>query len=609
MKKSMKLRCTGARMTGPVAGTRSAPCTRTRQSTRQMVWASSRAARYRTSGTPTWNERPGARRVGHVVCRHRSTSSRMSNASRRVESIRTASSARSSGCGRGDTFRPASSRSRRTRSVATSATLRAVAALPRPPAGPYAGVGGQVHLQVGVGQHDVADARVPPPRPRHARRHPGRRWRATDSFRARGGWPPPPTRWRRLRWCGSPRSRPPRRPAPRAHLQLHALGQPPTAGSSAGSIPYHATAQATARYIAPVSRRSTPRASASSRASVDLPAPARPSMATTGLRRPAPLTRPPRARGEVFHETRIARRHRLPAVDAARRPPPPPTPPPPPPWPCGDRRGCRCARGAGGRTGHHQVVAVALAPGAESARELDHAHNRSDSFTRSSPTPRRRVHPISERGGDGEGGDLVEPCDLGHVDLGRPQRHGAHDEVGHAPGTSMAAGAAVMSAPMRRSTSRWPVRAGPAYTPSTTISLPGTMVAATTQKAACDGSADGNADRLEAAPSGARRGRRGRPSRAQRRRTAPAPPRCAAGPDRLAHHRLALGAQPGQEHARLHLRARHRRRVVDAVQRPTVNGERGLDSLPWPWTRDPYPREARPPGPWAGSRARRRRRR
>ena len=44
------------------------------------------------------------------------------------------------------------------------------------------------------------------------------------------------------------------------------------------------------------------------------------------------------------------------------------------------------------------------------------------------------------------------------------------------------------SAPIRSSTSRKPRRPGPTYTFSTTTSLPGVMQAATTQKAAWDGS-------------------------------------------------------------------------------------------------------------------------
>src|SRR5947208_14277471 len=58
---------------------------------------------------------------------------------------------------------------------------------------------------------------------------------------------------------------------------------PMTAGASAGSIPASSTAQVRARYRAPVPGAGRPSASATARATVDLPEPAGPSTATTGF--------------------------------------------------------------------------------------------------------------------------------------------------------------------------------------------------------------------------------------------------------------------------------------------------------------------------------------
>ena len=52
----------------------------------------------------------------------------------------------------------------------------------------------------------------------------------------------------------------------------------------AGSSPRSSAASATARYIAPVSRYVNPSRSATARATLDLPAPAGPSMAMTMIR-------------------------------------------------------------------------------------------------------------------------------------------------------------------------------------------------------------------------------------------------------------------------------------------------------------------------------------
>ena len=47
-----------------------------------------------------------------------------------------------------------------------------------------------------------------------------------------------------------------------------------------------------------------------------------------------------------------------------------------------------------------------------------------------------------------------------------------------------------------------------------------------------------------------------------------------ARPHRFAHRRDALGEQPRQQHAGLHLRARHRQRVIDRAQRRPLDFER-----------------------------------
>ena len=53
-----------------------------------------------------------------------------------------------------------------------------------------------------------------------------------------------------------------------------------------------------------------------------------------------------------------------------------------------------------------------------------------------------------------------------------------------------------------------------------------------------------------------------------------------AGTHRFAHDRLARGEQPAEEHACFHLRARHRQRVIERVQRGSPDYQRRETILP-----------------------------
>ena len=82
--------------------------------------------------------------------------------------------------------------------------------------------------------------------------------------------------------------------------------RPPPRGRPA-SMPRSRAAQATARYMAPVSRRSRPSRSARARETVDLPEPAGPSMAMTGWAAPVPGRSPapsPAEAGQIVGEAR-----------------------------------------------------------------------------------------------------------------------------------------------------------------------------------------------------------------------------------------------------------------------------------------------------------------
>ena len=174
---------------------------------------------------------------------------------------------------------------------------------------------------------------------------------------------------------------------------------------------------ATARYIAPVSRYWKPRRVATPLATVDLPEPAGPSMAmimslfestfARGIRRPHGTTQhrsAPAAGATASAATEaceIVGEHRIAHVDGletpdADRPSRPPAPRPPRSWRAGGRRASRgwpraAARDRGRRASPLRPRRSRRAPQVRPRSP----RSRSDSLTRSSPTPSNRVSPCA----------------------------------------------------------------------------------------------------------------------------------------------------------------------------------------------------------------------
>ncbi len=159
-----------------------------------MTCTMTRSTRYTHDGTRTRRAAGSApprrrpRRGG--LHRHASTSSSTAWLDLPVESITLASVATSSGDGSGEARRVESSRSRRTRSSCTAATLRPSSRSAGPALGPGLGGGGQVDLHIGVGQHHGADVaafdHAPAPR-RHPRPLSGHQFPAHGRVGGHGG--------------------------------------------------------------------------------------------------------------------------------------------------------------------------------------------------------------------------------------------------------------------------------------------------------------------------------------------------------------------------------------------------------------------------------------
>ena len=260
---------------------------------------------------------------------------------------------------------------------------------------------------------------------------------------------------------------------------------------------------------------------------------------------------------------------------------------------------------------------------------------------RSSPSTSARAPKAAEqRGHAGEAVGLLHP-QLPHV-----AKHGVARGAGRGHGQD---GDLVEAGDLRRRRPRWPAaarsgrrgrrwrrgrrarwrgprrspppcgaarrgsRAGPARRRrrSTVTSLSGTTQAATTQKAACDGSPGTSSSK-------------GVNADGRSRTTCVAvlvAPRSTSAPQRASSssvwRRVSTGSRTtvspsapsaGEQHARLHLGAGHGRRVVDAAERPAADVSGGRQRSVRPSTIGPHPPQGhRPPGPWAGSTARRRR--
>ena len=215
--------------------------------------------------------------VGRAVPRsahsHVTTSSTISSTVRSVVSMTRAPSATPSGRGRAGAVDPVS-------------PGHGVGPLLGAAPGPLLGDGGEVDLEIGLGEDHRAD--VP------ALDHPPavlgrpRRWRGTSTARTSGlaatAETAALTSGPRMASVTSVPSTTTRSPTAMATA---GPPRPPPAGRP-GRCRRSRPAQATARYMAPVSSRSTPSRSARARETVDLPDPAGPSMAMTGrVRDPA----------------------------------------------------------------------------------------------------------------------------------------------------------------------------------------------------------------------------------------------------------------------------------------------------------------------------------
>ena len=131
--------------------------------------------------------------------------------------------------------------------------------------------GRQVDLEIGVGEHDRPDVAAldHPPAPGPA---PRPRWRPTSSART-PGWRPRPKRPRRRRPTRMPAVASSPSTTTRSPTSMRVARARRGHGLGVGGVDavLRSADQATARYMAPVSRRSTPRCSATAWASVDLP--------------------------------------------------------------------------------------------------------------------------------------------------------------------------------------------------------------------------------------------------------------------------------------------------------------------------------------------------
>ena len=273
------------------------------------------------------------------------------------------------------------------------------------------------------------------PRPRWP---PPRRAGAPPARPARPGWRPRPTPPRRRRpsgWRRWRRRRPPRPGRPSSMRMARASRPRPR--RRAGRPRARSAGQATARYMAPVSRRSSPRWSATAWARVDLPAPAGPSMATT-VTAPEASGRRGHARGPL--QARRGRRRRRgswwpPPAHPAMRVAALPAARPATAAAMAMRWSPRASTAPGARRptpGTQQVVAVDLGAGRRRpAPARPRPARRSDSLTRSSPTSRNTVSPGAQAAATASTGTSSRPViSAASTSVPRGARARGHDVGG-----------------------------------------------------------------------------------------------------------------------------------------------------------------------------------
>ena len=260
----------------------------------------------------------------------------------------------------------------------------------------------------------------------------------------------------------------------------------------------------------------------------------------------------------------------------------------------------------------HEVVALRLGVGPEGAHQGHHAGQAVGLLHPQLRHPPEHRGPLGARRGHGQHRHLVEAGDLGGVDR-RWRRSGAgadHDVRRGGQVARPVAATSSMAAPMRPSTSRKPAPARPDVD-----ALHGDLAA---------GDHAGGHD-PEGGLRRVARGRRSRRARPRPRRTrttcppsvstrdvgaaaGPAAPRCAPGwapararpsPPRRAARRAGRTTSPGRSPSAGCSRCR-------AAPAPHEQGRAG-DARPALDRRPHAAAGARPPGPWAGSTARRRR--
>ena len=352
--------------------------------------------------------------------------------------------------------------------------------------------------------------------------------------------------------------------------------------TSSGAVPVCRASAATARYMAPVSSRSTPSRWATADETVDLPAPAGPSMATSSGRG---ASEPRGQARQVLGEGRVAGRDR--------------------PEPGEEAALARTGRQRGdGRRHRHPVVApaveasaeqwaaatpvtesvspstVARAPNASTMSAT--AANRSTSLTRSSPTSEKTVVPSATAAATARTG--ISSSD--GISL-RPHLGGAQ-RARHGPdggGAGLAGEERDRCAhPLEDRDVPQPGRA--AVDPRHLHRAPGHDAPGHHEEGRCRG----------VAGHGALHGRRDDARTAHDPTLAPRLDRdvgsrlgqhllgVRAGGHGLAHDGRAAGRQSRQEDGRLDLGAGHLGRPVDAMQRAALHTQRRLAA--WPLTRD-----------------------
>ena len=247
-----------------------------------------------------------------------------------------------------------------------------------------------------------------------------------------------------------------------------------------------------------------------------------------------------------------------------------------------------------GAAGDPQVVAVDLDPGAQRAQAGGGAGDPIRFLVAELAGAADDGRALGGRRGQAEDRDLVDRRGhIGRPEVDRAQRGRAHDQVGQrladaVVGPVGVAAAPSMSAPIARRMSMTARRVGLTPTSRMASSASGWIAPATSQNAAAETSpGTRSVDRCHCNPSFAPSRHRavGRVRPLDRHAARPQHPfRVVARRDRLADRRPALRPQPRQQDRRLHLRARHRRRVVDRPKRGTTDHGQwweGVVARPW----------------------------